>query len=42
MRRLLIGLLCLATAGGLALVGFAVFSDLPPPQRQVVLPIEPE
>jgi hypothetical protein len=40
MLKTLLGLLVVVAAGFIALVGFAVFSDLPAPQHQVELPIE--
>jgi hypothetical protein len=42
MRRLLMAILLLALGGVLALIGVAIFSDLPAPQREVELPIEAE
>ena len=39
MRILLKSVLLLAVVGVVALLGFAVFSDLPAPQREVSLPI---
>ena len=40
MRILLRVVLFLALAGVVGLLGFAIFSDLPAPQREVELPIE--
>jgi hypothetical protein len=40
MRRTLLGLLLLVAVGAVAFAAWAIFSDLPPPQRQVELPIE--
>jgi hypothetical protein len=40
MRILLRLVLFLVVAGAVGLVGFAIFSDLPAPQREVELPIE--
>jgi hypothetical protein len=40
MRRVLVAILLLVVVGGLGLVGMAIFSDLPAPQRRVELPIE--
>lgn len=41
MRFVLRGLLYLAVAASLALLGFAIFSDLPAPRRAIELPVEP-
>ena len=40
MRRVLMAILFLVVAGVLALVGVAIFADLPAPQREVEIPIE--
>jgi hypothetical protein len=42
MRRFLIVVLFLVLAGAIGLVGVAIFSDLPSPQREVELPVEAE
>jgi hypothetical protein len=39
MRILLKSVLLLVAAGAVALVGFAIFSELPAPVREVSLPI---
>lgn len=41
MFRLLKILFYLAIIGGIGLVGYALFFDLPAPQSEVSLPIEP-
>ena len=40
MRIVLRAILYLVVIAGLALVGFAIFSDLPAPTREIVLPVE--
>lgn len=40
MRFLLRTVIFLVVAGGLALVGYAMFSDLPAPQGEVSVPVE--
>ena len=40
MRRVLLALLLMAGAGAIALVGVAIFAELPAPQREIELPIE--
>lgn len=40
MRFVLRAILYLVVIAGLGLVGYAVFSDLPAPTRQIVLPVE--
>ena len=39
MRIVLKSILFVAAVGGVALVGFAIFSDLPAPEREVSIPI---
>jgi hypothetical protein len=41
MRILLMVVLFLVVVGGLALVGYAVFFDLPAPQTDISVPVEP-
>lgn len=41
MRLLIRAILYLAALCVIALIGFAVFSDLAPPQREIAIPIEP-
>lgn len=40
MRLLLRMVMFLVVAGGLALVGYAMFSELPAPQSEVSVPVE--
>jgi hypothetical protein len=40
MRILLKVVLFLAVIGVVGLLGFAIFSDLPAPQREIELPVE--
>jgi hypothetical protein len=40
MRFFLKLVLFVVVAAVLGLVGFAIFSDLPPPEREVTLPVE--
>jgi hypothetical protein len=40
MRIVLRTILYLVVIAGLGLVGYAVFSDLPAPTREIVLPVE--
>jgi hypothetical protein len=40
MRILLKVVLFLAVVGVVGLLGFAIFSDLPAPQREIELPVE--
>jgi hypothetical protein len=40
MRFLLKSLVVIAVVGGVALVAYALVFDLPPPQRDVVIPVE--
>jgi hypothetical protein len=40
MRFFLKALVVLVFLGGLALVAYAVFFDLPSPQRDIVVPVE--
>jgi hypothetical protein len=40
MRIVLRAILYLVVIAGLGLVGYAVFSDLPAPTREIVLPVE--
>lgn len=40
MRFLLKSLVAIAVLGGLALVAYALLFELPPPERDVVIPVE--
>ena len=42
MRILVRTVLFLVVVAGAGLVGYAIFSDLPAPTREVVLPVEPK
>ncbi len=41
MGRLLRYLFYLAILVGVGVVGYAIFSELPPPQREIVVPVSP-
>ncbi len=41
MRLAMKAMLFLCVLAGAGLLGLAVFSDLPPPSREVSLPVEP-
>ncbi len=41
MRFVLKAVVFLVLAGGIALVGYAIFSDLPAPTQEVTLPVQP-
>jgi hypothetical protein len=40
VRFLFLAVFALLVFGGLALVGYALFFDLPPPSREIVEPVE--
>lgn len=40
MRMVFRALAYLVILGGIALLGFAIFSDLPAPRREISLPVE--
>ena len=42
MRYVLRAVLFLVLAAGLALLGFAMFSELPAPKRQIEITVEPK
>lgn len=42
MRLLLKGAISLVVLGAAVLVGFAIFSELPAPTREVAVPIAPQ
>lgn len=42
MRILMRAVLFLVVVAGVGLVGYAIFSDLPAPTREVALPVEPK
>jgi hypothetical protein len=42
MRFLIKGVLSLVILGAVLLVGFAIFSDLPAPTREVAVPVKPQ
>jgi hypothetical protein len=41
MRFLIKAVLLLLVLGGIALVGYAMFWDLPAPEREIVIPVQP-
>jgi hypothetical protein len=41
MGRLLKAVALIALIGVIALIGFAIFSDLPAPEREISIPVEP-
>ena len=42
MRLLLKGMISLVILGAVVLVGFAIFSELPAPTREIAVPIAPQ
>ncbi len=41
MRFLIKAVLVLLVLGGIGLVGYAMFWDLPAPEREIVVPVQP-